>query len=144
MRWRIGRKMNSIVGRGSETVVALLQPFEANKREPAVRLLKLCCMLRAPRGEVTLPRAVLGMNLGRKRRRDQEYEGKKCTRIIEAHGVEYRAICLRSEDRKLYWIRGLENTITAEVLILCVVCCARLCASRSKRLPQYGCSPRSL
>ena len=46
--WRSGSEMDLAVRGGTERVVSWLEPFEADEGEPAVRLQKVCSMLRAP------------------------------------------------------------------------------------------------
>src|ERR1700687_2962772 len=54
-----GAEMDFVVRRGADGVVAGLEPFKADEREPAVWLQKVCDVLRAPRGEVFLPGSLL-------------------------------------------------------------------------------------
>jgi len=59
MRGVSGGEMDLVVQCGTERVVSELQPFEAGEGEPAIRLQEIFDVLRAPCGEVLLPRRVL-------------------------------------------------------------------------------------
>src|SRR5262249_19608762 len=60
-----GRQTNLVVRRRTERIVPGSQPFQASQRQPSVRLLKFGGMLRAPCGEVALPRTLLPATRGR-------------------------------------------------------------------------------
>ena len=48
------REANFIVGAGANGIVARLQPFQSNQREPAIGLQKFRGVLGAPGGQVSL------------------------------------------------------------------------------------------
>ncbi len=84
--WRSGSEMDLAVRGGAERVVSLPEPFEADEGEPAVRLQKVCGMLRAPDSGVFLRSGVLCKGTERKDRASGEQQGRFGQNGAGAHG----------------------------------------------------------
>src|SRR5580704_15547130 len=64
MRGNFCANLKAVVGVRAEGIVAVLQPVEADQREPALGCLKVGRALRAPGLEFSLPRAVIRRGAG--------------------------------------------------------------------------------
>ena len=57
--WYFCGDLDTVVGSGPKTVVALLQPAQADQRQPALRRLQVCRPFRSPRCKFRLPRTFI-------------------------------------------------------------------------------------
>ncbi len=65
-------EMDSVVERGSDRIVTGLEPFQANEREPAIRLQEIRGVRGTPSAEVLLPGGVLREQCAGKNKTSEE------------------------------------------------------------------------